>query len=410
MNTALSGQASRETAGLGFLSRPLLAMYIDTLLMAIGFFMLVPLLGVHLMHELGWSAASAGVVMAISGFAQQGFKFFSGIFADRIGYKRAILIGVAVRIAGYALYGMVSHPVTFALAGFISGLAGAIFHPASYAAYARLSSDSMKQRIFGLREMLSNVGFILGPVIGMLLMKLSFAFVCFASAMMFAAAFFISWRFLPDMKGEHKPAPILATCRKLLQDKTFLLFNVFAMGLWALQVQLYLAVPVRAGELLPDAGMVAYLYMSGAIFMVLLQLPLVKMLQDKLRPSRIMAYGAVMLGLGLLAIGFSQGLWTLLLAILLFTLGQMVTMPFMNQMISGFADKQLFATYFGFNGIALAVGGMLGNTTSGALYDYAQAHPSLQWLPWAALCAFGVTLALLLIRLGGRFDPPPAET
>ena len=85
-------------------NKRMLAMYVDTLLMSIGFFMLVPLLTVHLIQDLSWSASMAGIVLAVSSFSVQAFKFGAGLLADRIGYKLAILLGVGVRVIGFTMY------------------------------------------------------------------------------------------------------------------------------------------------------------------------------------------------------------------------------------------------------------------------------------------------------------------
>ncbi|WP_281885122.1 MFS transporter [Paenibacillus sp. YYML68] len=385
----------------------LITMYADTLLMAIGFFMLGPLLGVHMINNLGWSAAVAGSVMAISGLSQHGFKFIAGAFADRIGYKKAILLGVGVRIVGYTLYGLVDTPGGFMLAAFIAGLGGSIFHPASYATYARLVKGEDKSRIFAMREMLSNIGFILGPVIGMFLLKLDFTYVCFSAAAMFAIAFVVTLVLLPSLGGDQSDTAFLTLFSDALRDRAFVLFSVLALGLWALMTQLYLAVPVRADFILPDSSVVAYMYMGGAICMVLLQLPVLRFVEQKLSASQGLALGSIILGTALLLLGFSQGVWTMLLAILLFTFGQMIALPLMNNMISRFSGPSRFATYFGLNGFALAIGGFLGNSGSGKLYDIARSYAELQWVPWTVLFSFGALLTVLFMTIGKRFDQLP---
>ncbi|MFD2615610.1 MDR family MFS transporter [Paenibacillus gansuensis] len=381
-------------------------LYLDTLLIAVGFFMLVPMLGLHMMHDLGWSAAAAGSIMATSSFSQQAFKVLGGMIADRIGYKRSILIGVALRIPGYLLYAFADMPWAFAFAAFISGLAGAIFHPASYGAYSKLTPDESKSKIYAIREMLSNFGFILGPVIGMFLLKFSFTWVCLIAAFMFLLVFAISYRFLPPMKFEGDSVSFLSTVGLIRKDASFLLFCLCMMGVWALYVQLYLAIPVRAGMLFAETSSVAYLYLAGAVYMVAMQLPLTQFLQRRWPASQVLAIGSLMLGLGLFAIGAAFQWWTLLLAVLLFTTGQMVTMPIMNNMIASFTERNLFGTYFGFNGIALAIGGVIGNSGSGFLFDIAKKQPALYWLPWCVLLLCGATFAILLLRLGKRMAAP----
>ena len=64
------------------------------------FFMLFPLISVHFTRDVGMSATVIGIVLAVRQFSQQGPMIFGGALADRIGYKRAIAIGLLVRGTG----------------------------------------------------------------------------------------------------------------------------------------------------------------------------------------------------------------------------------------------------------------------------------------------------------------------
>jgi MFS transporter, DHA1 family, multidrug resistance protein len=393
------GVKNSETLIHGYFSPSLLAMYVDTLFMAIGFYMLVPLLGIYFINHLNWSAALAGSIIAVSGLAQNGLRFFCGITADRIGYKNAILLGVVIRIFGFLLYGVIHHPVGYAIAAFVSGAGGAFFHPASFGAYARITPEHMKTKIFGIRETLSNVGFILGPVIGMFLIEFDFSFVCFSAAFMFLLAFFISWLYLPNMEGSSsKQQTFVPIVKKIFKDHRFLVFCVLIIGVWALNVQLYLSVPVRAEKLLEDTGNIAYLYMAGAVFMVLLQIPLLRFLSEKVHQMHIVSIGTFILGVSMLVFGFTQGIWSMLFAVLIFTLGQMLVVPTMNHLISQFADSDTYATYFGFTGWSFAIGGFLGNTGGGYVHDVVELHSEYSLLPWILLFTFACCISVILYK------------
>jgi MFS transporter, DHA1 family, multidrug resistance protein len=384
----------------GSISPGLLALYVDTLVMAIGFYMLVPILSVYFINHLGMSTALAGSIIAVSGLAQNGLRFFCGIAADRFGYKKTIMLGVGIRIVGFALYGIVDHPAGYAVAAFISGLGGALFHPASFGAYARTASEEMKTRIFSIRETLSNVGFIMGPVIGMLLLRFDFSLVCFTSASMFALAFLLSWILLPQMEGESpKVQKLFPTVKKICNDKSFLGFCLLVIGVWALNVQLYLSVPVRAKVLLENVDRVSFLYMAGALFMVLLQIPLLRILSNKIHQLHIMALGTFILGLSMLMFSFTGGFWSMLGAVLIFTLGQMLVVPTMNLLISNFSDSHSFATYFGFTGWSFALGGFLGNTGGGYLHDLA-INSQYSLVPWITLFLFGSLISIIFYKKG----------
>lgn len=377
----------------------LYSMYLDTLVMAIGFYMLVPLLSVYAIDQLGWSTALVGVILAISSLSQNGFRFLAGLLADKIGYKKAILLGVGIRILGYLTFGLFQIPAGFMVAAFISGIGGSLFHPASYAIYAVLTEKKGRSRIYAIREMLSNLGFILGPVIGMYLLKIDFTIVCFTSAGMFIAAWILTYFFIPFVghSKDQKSNFIKQVFAKMIKDKSFIKFNIVVMVIWSLSVQLYLIVPIRASQIDLDTSVLAYLYTVAAVFMVILQLPVNLWVGKRFKPWIVLGLGSFFIALGILVIGFSTALPMLLVGILVFTMGQMLFVPKMNEMTSGFADNQLFASYFGFSGFFLAVGGFLGNSLSGSFHAYTSQQESLRWMPWVFSALIGIAITLLIV-------------
>ncbi|HRC75727.1 MAG TPA: MFS transporter, partial [Kouleothrix sp.] len=82
--------------------RGLIAILIDIFFMWGGFFMVVPLISVHFVDDLGWSAASIGLVLALRQLIQQGLTLPGGMLADRIGAKGLICVGMLIRCAGFA--------------------------------------------------------------------------------------------------------------------------------------------------------------------------------------------------------------------------------------------------------------------------------------------------------------------
>ena len=71
-----------------------------------GFFMVIPMISVHFVDGLGWTAGAIGLVLAARQFFQQGLTPFSGVLADRFGAKPLIAIGMVVRAAGFACDGV----------------------------------------------------------------------------------------------------------------------------------------------------------------------------------------------------------------------------------------------------------------------------------------------------------------
>lgn len=375
-------------------------LYGDTFTMAVGFYMLVPLLAYHFLENLGLTIALVGALTALRSAAQNGVMPVSGWVADRIGYRRAIASGVLVRAAGFVVLGVASSLPLLVVGSVLAGLGGALFHPASYAAYAALAVGRDPVRIYSTRELVSNVGFVVGPMLGGLLAGVDFRWVAFGSASLFLAAFGLTVLGLPATLLT--PTTERARFGVALRDRAFLSYLVLVAALWMLVTQLYLVVPVRASAVLPGAVGVGLVYTAAAVFMVATMLPLTGFVSRRLVPRRILALGAVALGAGVTVMGLWDSVAGLVVGVLVFTLGQMLSQPVMNAVVSDFADGDAVASYFGAVGLAQAVGGMTGSLVGGALYTVAGEGGPYAQLVWYFFAGAGAVVAVAFWARGPR--------
>ncbi len=389
---------------------PLIVLLADTFTMALGFYMLIPLLAYHLLNDLSLTVVVVGVLAAIRTASQQGVMPWSGTLADRFGHRRAIATGVLIRACGFGLFAVVESVPGLVVASVLAGLGGSLFHPASYAMYARLAHDGNRVRIYSLREMLSNLGFVAGPVLGGVLGGIGFSWVCLASAGLFLAAFFISVIGLPrDVRRSGVGAPDRGSLRQVFGDRRFLRFCLAVGGGWVLFAQLYLAVPLRAADVLPGTVGLGAVYSVAAIVLVVTMLPLTGAADRRLRPEVAIGLGTVALGGGLFVLGVWESLTGLVVGVVIFTLGQTLFQPIMNSTVSSFAPEGSMASYFGVHGLALAAGGVLGGLGGGALYGLAERAGSwwVGHLPELVFGLWGIGVATYLVRLPRRETPAP---
>lgn len=376
--------------------RGLRVLYADTFVMALGFYMLVPLLAYHLLESLALSLAVVGALSAVRTAAQQGLMPWSGRLADRMDYKRAIAAGVLIRSAGFALLGVADDVPVLAVACVLAGAGGSLFHPASYAAYAALASDRDRVTVYAARETLSNLGFVLGPVAGGLLAALDFRWVCFGAAALFGVAFVVTVAGLPSGLAS-PPGARRSTLREVAAHGAFVRYCLLAAGIWVLISQLYLAVPVRAAAVLPDAVGVGAVYSAAALAMVAVTVPLNRSVQRRLPARAALALGTAGLGGGLAVMGWWTSAAGLFAGVAAFTIGQVLTQPTMNAVVAGYARRGATGAYFGVQGLALAVGGVVGNLGGGFLYGLATGPGPGQALPWAIFAGWAAVLGGLLL-------------
>lgn len=364
--------------------------------MAVGFYMLVPLLAYYFLEDLALTIGVVAALTAVRTAAQNGLMPVMGWVADRIDFRRAILAGVLIRASGFVMLGVVQQVPLLVVASILTGLGGALFHPASYAAYAALASSADRVRVYSKREVISNVGFIVGPVLGGLMAGVDFTVVSFGAAGMFVLAFVISVVGLPSPdRAPHQARPRL---RIAFSDLPFVRYCLLVIGVAVLITQFYLVVPFRAGTVLPGPEGVGLVYTGAAIVMVITMLPLTR-LADRLLPRRgIVAVAAVCLGAGVTTIGLSETLPIMIAGVGVFVVGQMLSQPVLNAIVSDFAPPGSVASYFGVQGLATAVGGILGSALSGVVYPLA----ATEWATtaWTVFAVWGILVALLFIAFG----------
>jgi DHA1 family multidrug resistance protein-like MFS transporter len=365
--------------------------------MALGFYMLVPLLAVHLLENLALSVAVVGALTAVRTASQHGLMPVSGWLADRVGARRAICAGVLVRAAGFAMLGIATTTPQLVVACLLTGVGGALFHPASYAAYAVLSGEENRVRVYAVREVLSNLGFVVGPAVGGFLAGVDFQWVGFGAAALFVTAFVLTLVGLPRHLAAKPVEPV--RMRSVIGDRPFMTYCLMVAGLWFLLSQLYLLVPFRAAQVLPGPAATGLLYSGAAVLMVLVTIPLTGAVSARLTAGRTLAVGTLALGVGIAVMGAGGTVAGLVVGLAVFTLGQVVTLPTMSAVVASRAPDGAVASYFGVQGVAHAIGATIGSAGGGVLYAYAVSGGwAAEVLPWAVFLVWGMALAALLVR------------
>ncbi|WP_061961157.1 MFS transporter [Demequina flava] len=375
-------------------------LYADTFTMAVGFYMLVPLLAYHFLEDIGLTIAVVAALTAVRTAAQNGTMPIAGWIADRINFRRAILLGVVIRASGFALLGVSDVVEVLVVASLLTGLGGALFHPASYGAYAALASSGDRVRVYSKREVISNVGFVVGPVLGGLLSGVDFQLVTLASAALFMLAFVISFFGLPSMHRPEGVAP--PRLRTAFLDAPFVRYCLLVAGVAVLVSQFYLVIPFRAGELLPGSVGVGVVYSAAAVVMVITMLPLTGFVNTRLSRPVILALAVALMGCGVAVIGSAPVTATMLVGVAVFVTGQMLAQPVMNAVVSTFAPSTSIASYFGLQGLATAIGSVTGSTIGGVIYSAAGGGgATYMWWFFPAWGAF-VAVLFVVIAPGGR--------
>jgi len=405
-------------------SRTVQVLLINELTIYLSFAMLYPYLALHFTRDLGFATWAVGLILGIRTLSQQGLTVIGGTLSDRFSPKPVIIAGLALRTIGFGLFGLTDSFAGIMGAAILSGLAGALFSPA-LRAYLASETTGQRAELFALSSVFGQTGSLTGPLLGVLLLRLSFAAVCLCAAGMFFLLMLLQLRYLPS-----RPRVATGPARSVWQEwgevarnRPFVLFSLAVVGYLVLYNQLYLGIPLEVSRLTGSDSLIGFIYIVPSLLTIGAQVWVTARCRARWRPPTAIAIGLALMGLAfvpiLLATPFlprgatgggaaatfaaqALNLSPILLGISLLAFGMMIAQPFSLELIPRLARERLLGTYFGFYSVASAIGVTIGNTVTGVAFDAARENGLLA-LPWLIMIAIGIvsgTATAILDRRG----------
>ena len=381
--------------------REIKILYIAILSVNMGFFALIPYLALYLSGNLMWTMALTGILLGVRQFSQQGFTFMGGILADRWGCKQTLILGLVVRSVGFTYFAFCQEVWHFFVAAVISGFGGALFEPSLQAAFAKLAPEAHRKQLFSFKNMVSNIGIIGATFVGSLLISIDFYYLSICAGLLYGMlALYIYYHLsVPDI--EVAKQTIMQDIGKILQDLPFIFYTFILMGYFYLFMQLYLTVPRLAVNITGDNTSIAYIYATVSISVICFQLYVSKFMEKVPHRFIMIGVGTLAMGIGLFLMGNASSIYTLCLSAIVFATGTMIAAPVIMDVIPLFAPPRLLASYYGFNGYSMGVGGALSTSLGGWFYDKGE-QMGMPLLPWIVclIVSFMVMVCMYILTKG----------
>ncbi|MGI8305502.1 MFS transporter [Saccharopolyspora hattusasensis] len=380
-----------------------------------GFYLLIPYLAGYLGHDLGMSALLVGVVLGVRNLSQQGLFLLGGSAADRLGARGVIVAGCALRAVGFGVFAFGTSLPVLLLASVLSGLAGALFNPA-VRAYLTQEAGDRRAEAFSLFNIFASTGALLGPLLGSALLVAGFRLSAVAAAVVFALLTVAQVAVLPIRRVEPPTTSVLTDWRGVLTDRRFLAFTGALTGMFALQNQLYLVLPMQAERITGWSGAVAVIFLVSTAATLALQVRITELFQRRWGRGTSIAVGLGLMGAGFVATAvaaavvpatpaagvgeISARLAPVLVTALLLAFGVMLAQPFVYELIPSFGRPELSGTYFGVFYLVSGVTAAAGNALIGWLTDLS--GDEWTWLPSTLCVLIGLCSALAVLALDRR--------
>lgn len=356
-------------------------------------FMLTPYLTIF-MDSNGFSVFEIGIVLTSGVIFQQGFTFFGGLVGDKWGYRGTIIIGIVIRIIGYLLYLVASNFYMLIVASSFAGIGGALIVPSTKAIIASFEVNH-RTEAFALRNTALNMGASIGPLIGAILYKISFNLIFIIVAFAHLFLLIMMLKYVNEVKSENANKNIFNDFRTVIKDKRIIYLMLVSIGFWFLYTQLTLSIPLFIKNNLHSGYLIGIAFSINAILTICLQFYIIQITVKKFSSLQIISYGMLfMTGAFFIIPLFSSNLG-IYFFIFLFTIAEILVAPTIDNVASSLTpSNELLGSYLGFVSLGWAIGGSLGNTLGGYLYNLFDKLNHLSYL-WLIYSAVGLSTALL---------------
>jgi dipeptide/tripeptide permease len=239
---------------------------------------------------------------------------FMGIMADKIGFKRALMLAFALLTAGYALLGLFQFKITAVLALVVIMFGGAVIKPVISGTAAKCSTDANRARAMSIFYMVVNIGSFSGKFLaGDLNDRLGLQYINYYAAGMAFAAFILVAGFYrnPDTRGIGKTvSQALRGLFKVMGNFRFLSLILIVAGFWAIQGQLYGLMPTYMERLIGPGTKPEWLANINPAVVVLLVVPITHFVRN-FKPENAIGIGLFIIPFTALVIALSPVLQSL---------------------------------------------------------------------------------------------------
>lgn len=277
-------------------------------------------LAVYLSRNYGFSDVGAGWVGAWFSATLYFVPMFAGAWSDRMGFRRALALAFGLLTVGYVLLGAFGMPPVRAALGELGVKAGALLglsviivgggfvKAVISGTVARASSEANRARAFSIFYMVVNVGAFTGKTIAYpLRVDLGLEYVSFFSAVMALCGLvtvLLLYRGVETAGEGRSFGEILAAFGRVVTNLRFLSLILIVAGFWAIQGQLYAAMPKYVLRMVGEHAKPEWLANVNPFVVVLLVVPVTHLVR-RLRPVTSIGIGLLIIPLSALTIALS---------------------------------------------------------------------------------------------------------
>jgi dipeptide/tripeptide permease len=255
-------------------------------------------LTVFLTDVVGYSDSHAGIISALFAAGLYLLPLLNGAAADRLGFRRSLILAFALLAAGYAGLGLVPTRGPVQLSLLLVMVGGAFVKPVIAGTVARSSDETNRSRAFSLFYMMVNIGSFSGKTVAKpVRVRMGVDYVPLYSAGASAVALLLVSLFYWPREAVREvgrsAGETLRDLARVFSNLRFMALIFITAGFWVIQGQLYGAMPKYVLRMVGQDASPEWYANINPLVVVLLVVPVTQLVR------RMAPVGAIFIALGM---------------------------------------------------------------------------------------------------------------
>jgi len=347
---------------------------------------------------LGLVGTEIGAIFLVWAMVQSFVPVLTGGISDRVGYKETIFASTVIKILGYLIMAWFATYWGFMIGAIVLAFGTGIFKPGIQATIVKSTNRENSSMAWGVFYQTVNIGGFIGPLLAAQLRQLEWAYVFYACAAIISLNFLLLLTYKEQDKearlehrrkvkaGEIKEESLWLDSLKELGRPILIWYMILFSGFWFMLMAFWDVGPLYFRDWVDTSVMVRHMFgedgtsnpfwififgmtqdgqriqPEGLInlnaMLIMLVCFVIAGWSALMRATTSMALGTFLAAATLLLFGGFNYVWIMVLAIVSFSIGEMLSSPKCSEYLGNIAPPQKKAMYLGFSQLPIGIGWM----------------------------------------------------
>jgi MFS family permease/GNAT superfamily N-acetyltransferase len=371
------------------------------------YYSMIPIIVVHAIYYVGLPV-ELGLILTIFMYPfQYGLPIFTGALAEKVGYKKQIIVAFTILTAAYFFLAFAFDTITMIFAVIAVGIGIGTYKPLISSTVAKCTPDKDRNLAYSIYYWIVNLAAFLIPLCFAIIMAVhiivqeTYYIVFIVGGFLVAVNVFTAISVFEEVPRSGKVKTVrdaLSNIKIAMSDKKFVVMVMLIGGFWALYSTFLNALPlIMFGfDFLPGWFSVMLLGVFNPGTIILLGIPLAKFI-EKVESMRVVLTGIMVYLVGMAVIGYSLQWEIVIVGIIIASIGEFIVAPGYMAFVSKLAQKEKVSAYVGCNFISYMVGLLGGTFVFGTIAAVVATQMEMPHFFYGIVMAVGLGLLILFI-------------